>query len=368
VGTINTDQLLQFLQHYDIAAAVVIILISIAAAVIAKYMIKLVAWQLAKKTQTNLDDEILHALETPVLIGIILVGIFIASFTIQSLVPYHDLSLDPEQYPQRDLLFKIVFIVTILWVTLTGMRLIKAIFRWYEHEIAAKTASDFDDKYLHIIRRVINIFILVMAVLVMLNHLGIEITPLLAGLGIGGLAVALALQDSLGNFFAGFYTMTERAIKIGDYIETDGGVKGYVKDINWRTTKVQSLDNNLIILPNSKLSQATVTNYDSPNSTYTLAVPVGVSYDADLDKVEKVCIKVGTKVLTQLKELPKDQPPLVRYNQFADSSINFNVLLRIKNYANRFPVRHEFMKALKKEFDREKIEIPYPQRVIHTKK
>jgi len=255
----------------------------------------------------------------------------------------------------------------ILWTAFTLMRLIKAIFTWYEHELAVKTKTDFDDKYLHIIRRAINILILVMSMLILLHHLGIQISPLLAGLGIGGLAVALALQDSLGNFFAGFYTMTERAIKIGDYIETDSGVKGFVKDINWRTTKIQMMNNNMIIMPNSKLSQSIVTNFNSPDNRFSLLVPVGVSYDSDMDKVEKVAIKAAKEVLKELNELPKDSDPLVRYDMFADSSINLNVILRLKNYQNRWVVKHEFMKRLKKEFDKNKIEIPFPQRVVHMR-
>lgn len=353
---ITIDEYIVLLQTYDVWGAVLIIASSVVVAILAKYILKIFAWQLAKKTKTNLDDELLHALETPVLVGIILAGIITAAFTIHGLAA------------RTELMKKIAVVIGVMWFTLTITRVVKAVFKWYEHEIAAKTDSEFDDKYIHIIRRVINIFIIVMAVLILLHHLGIEISPLLAGLGIGGLAVALALQDSLGNFFAGFYTMTERAIKIGDYIETDSGVKGFVKDINWRTARIQMLDNNMIIIPNSKLSQSTVTNYDSPNSAYALGVAVGVGYDSDLAKVEKVCIKVGNDVLRAHKEQVKDAAPVVRYREFGDSSINLQVFLTLKNYKNRFIVKHEYIKALKKEFDKQKIEIPYPQRVVHMKR
>ncbi|MEM4267612.1 MAG: mechanosensitive ion channel family protein, partial [Candidatus Woesearchaeota archaeon] len=241
-------------------------------------------------------------------------------------------------------------------------------FKWYEKEIAIKTKSDIDDRYLHIIRRGINILIFVIAVLITLAKLGIEITPLLAGLGIGGLAVALALQDSLSNFFSGVYTMTDRSIKIGDYIETDSNIKGIIKDISWRTAKIQQLDGNLVIVPNSKLAQSIVTNYDAIDKSMALVVPVGVSYDSDLDKVERITIKVAKEVLRDKNQLPKNFEPVVRYTQFADFSINFNVILKINDFSQRFTVKHEFIKRLKKEYDKNKIEIPFPIRTIYMKK
>jgi small-conductance mechanosensitive channel len=371
VVEIDIQQIVNFLQAWKYAGALFIILISVAVAYAFKYIIKFIAWKLAKKTKTNLDDEILYALERPAVWGSIVLGIYIAVMTIipsiaSCMIPGEDGVLVDRCTP---VMWKVGFGLAILWITLTLQRLVRAFFKFYEQELAAKTKSNFDDKYLHIIRRAVNIFIFVVAIIIFLHRLGIQISPLLAGLGIGGLAVALALQDSLGNFFAGFYTMTERSIKIGDYIELEGAnVKGFVKDISWRTTKIQAVDNNIIIMPNSKLSQAIVINFDSPNRTYSLAVPIGVSYDSDLEKVEKVCIEVATKVLKNMDELPKDLPPLVRYNQFADSSINFNAILRVNNYVNRFTVRHEFMKALKSEFDKHRIEIPFPQRVVHMKK
>jgi len=204
--------------------------------------------------------------------------------------------------------------------------------------------------------------------ILILNALGINVTALVAGLGIGGIAIAFALQETLSQFFAGMYIMTDRPVRVGDYIELDSGQKGYVVDVGWRSTKIRELSNNIIVVPNSKLAGAIVTNYYLPEKEMACLVQVGVSYDSDLEKVEKVTVDVAKKVI---KRVEGDMPgfePFIRYHTFSDFSINFTVILRVKEFVDKYLLTHEFIKELHKRYKKEGIEIPYPIRTIYSRK
>ena len=124
-----------------------------------------------------------------------------------------------------------------------------------------------------------------------MNELGVSITPILTALGVGGLAVALALQDTLSNFFAGFYIMMAGQIRVGDYVKLDSGEEGYVVDISWRSLTIRTLPNNIVVVPNSKVAQANVTNYSLPEKRMSLLIKVGVSYDSEPDQIERILVE-----------------------------------------------------------------------------
>ena len=138
----------------------------------------------------------------------------------------------------------------------------------------------------------------------------------MASLGIAGLAVALALQDTFSNFFSAVYITADRPVKVGDYIELENGLKGYVEDVGWRSTRLRTLPNNSIIIPNNKLAQSILTNYDAPKPEMSIVIPVGVSYNSDLEKVEKVTVDVAKKVLGSVEGGVADFEPFIRYKEF----------------------------------------------------
>ncbi len=176
------------------------------------------------------------------------------------------------------------------------------------------------------------------------------------------------MQDTLSNIFAGFHITLSKQIRVGDYIKLDTGQEGYVVDIGWKNTKVRELPNNIIMIPNSKLSQAIVTNYYMPEKDMAVLVQVGVDYSSDLEKVEKVTVEVAKDVLKTVSGGDKSFEPFIRYHTFADSSINFSVILRGKEFTDKFLVTHEFIKRLKARYDKENITIPFPIRTVHLKK
>jgi small-conductance mechanosensitive channel len=206
--------------------------------------------------------------------------------------------------------------------------------------------------------------IAVLGVLVILNGLGLSITPMLTALGVGGLAVALALQEPLANFFAGLFITLAGQIRVGDYVKLDSGQEGYIADFSWRSTRLRMLANNLIVVPNAKLAQAIVVNHDLPSQDLAVLVEVGVDYTSDLRHVERVVVDVGRQVMRDVCGGVAEFEPFIRYHTFGDSSINFTAILRAKEFVDQYLVKHEFVKRLHARFNDEGIVIPFPIRTI----
>jgi small-conductance mechanosensitive channel len=174
------------------------------------------------------------------------------------------------------------------------------------------------------------------------------------------------------------YIASDKTIRLGDYIELDEERRGYVEKMTWRTIWIKTLTNNMVIIPNSKLADSTIINYNQPKAPMLIKVPVGVSYHSDLEKVEEVSLRVAKRIMKKthganVGEDPlrkygiESQEPFIRYTSFGDSNINFNVLFLIKDWVKQYEVKDEFIKALKKEFDKENIEISFPCRNIYER-
>jgi small-conductance mechanosensitive channel len=201
--------------------------------------------------------------------------------------------------------------------------------------------------------------------MIILDNLGISITPILTTLGIGSLAVAIALQDTLGNFFAGLYVKADRFIEPGQYVRLESGEEGYVAHIGWRSTRIRMLPNNMVIVPNSKIVQSIITNYYLPEKELAVLVQVGVHYDSDLRKVEQVTCEVAKEVLESVAGGVPSFDPFIRYHTFNQSSIDFSVILRGREFVDNFLIKHEFIKRLHARYKEERITIPFPIRTVY---
>jgi small-conductance mechanosensitive channel len=206
--------------------------------------------------------------------------------------------------------------------------------------------------------------IAVLGFLVILNGLGLSITPMLTALGVGGLAVALALQEPLANFFAGLFITLAGQIRVGDYVKLESGQEGYIVDFSWRSTRLRMLANNLVVVPNSKLAQAIVVNHHLPTPDLAVLVEVGVDYSSHLGHVERVVSDIGRSVMQEVTGAVPGFEPFIRYHTFADSSINFTVILRAREFVDQYLIKHEFIKRLHARFDQEGIVIPFPIRTL----
>ncbi|HEY4716101.1 MAG TPA: mechanosensitive ion channel family protein [bacterium] len=211
------------------------------------------------------------------------------------------------------------------------------------------------------------VIIFIVGGLIILQSLGISITPILTALGVGGLAVALALQDTLSNLFAGIHIIASRQVRQGDYIKLSSGEEGYVVDVNWRNTVIRALANNMVIIPNSNLAGALITNYYMPEKELAVLVQVGVSYGSDLLKVEQVTIEVAKEVMKSVLGGVPEFQPFTRYHTFGDFSVNFTVILRGKEFVDQYLIKHEFIKKLHERYKKEGIEIPFPVRTVYMR-
>ncbi len=306
---------------------------------------------LAKKTKTKVDEIIIDAVKTPIVVIFLLAGVNFA-LGLADFVPAQVTQYLPTVFS----------VVIILIATLAIGRAIKGILIYY-----GLTRPNLKS-LVPLLSKISKFLIYFIALVLILRSLGIDVTALVAGLGIAGIAIAFALQETLSQFFSGLYIMTDRPVRIGDYIELESGQKGYVVDVGWRSTRIRELPNNIIIIPNTKLAGARITNFYLPDKETACLVQVGVSYNSDLEKVERVTIEVGREAIKRVEGEMPGFDPFIRYHTFSDFSINFTVILRVKEYVDKFLLTHEFIKALHKRYKKEGIVIPFPIRTVYMKR
>lgn len=209
---------------------------------------------------------------------------------------------------------------------------------------------------------------LTVGVLVVLDQLGISVAPLLATLGVGALALALALQPTLGNIFAGIQMVAAGQFQIGDFLRVnDAGVEGYVTDIGWRTTTLRTLLDNYVVIPNSRLADSVLTNLHTPNPRVRLSIGVGVHYDTDLEEAERIAREVIREVQDQTEGGVSGFEGDIRWTAFGDSAITFDAILQARKPLDRFAVASAFIKRLHRRYNEADIEIPYPIRNLYLR-
>jgi len=251
--------------------------------------------------------------------------------------------------------------LSVLWLislTLVGFRVSDELIHRYASKLSAALPLT------SLTQNIARGSILAIGALMVLNNLGVSITPMLAALGVGGLAVALALQDTLSNLFAGVYITIARQIRMGDYVKLDSGDEGHVMDIAWRNTRLKTLSNNWVVIPNTKLAQAIVTNFDLPSPELAVLVEVVVDYKSDLKEVERVTVEVGTQVMREVSGGILQFEPFIRYHTFGEVGVQFTVILRGKTFVDQYLIKHEFIKRLHQRYAKEGILIPTPIRGV----
>ncbi len=307
--------------------------------------------RLSKTTATTIDDVLLETLRSPSVLWAAAISLYIAIGT----------SHFPARYVHYGL--EILYILIVLSITLVSATLISM----FAQNAIQKSAAGTHVSGLS--RTIIKAVVFALGGLIILNGLGVSITPMLTALGVGGLAVALALQDTLSNLFAGMHILIEMPVRIGDYIKLDSGEEGFVSDIGWRTTRIRQLANNIIIIPNSKLAQSNITNYFMPEKRMSLLISIGVSYDCDPEHVEKILVEEATEAAGAIPGLLADPAPFVRFIPgFGDSSLDFTLICQVSEFVDQYLAQHELRKRIFKRFKKEGIEIPFPQRTVHIKK
>ena len=305
-------------------------------------------------TPTNLDVSLVRAFRRPLTLGILLSGLYLAVA-----LPF-ELPLTVKHTIDRA-----AGIIGLVLGIFAATRVVSALFTWYYDEIAPHTPSTLDDRIMPMLRRIATGLVYALGVLLVLDLLNVNISPILASLGLGGLAVALALQPTLANLFAGTYVMTEGVVHPGDYIQLEDGVAGYVIDVGWRSTRLRTWTNNLVVVPNSRFAETIITNYQGPIPAVNIYLTCGVSLDSDLVLVEQVCREEMERLLDTDPRAVKEYGAYFAYESFDDSNITFYLFIQARDRIASFEVQSELIRFVQQRFQEEGIVINYPMRTIN---
>ena len=324
-----------------------IILIYALLAKIADLFIDRVLKKLTARTAITFDDALIELAHRPICWTILLLGLQHA-LVLQTLAP-----------PWKTILPAIIeSAILLLWFA--------ALFRfihWFVEESAQRMVERGkigSDLFL-LLKNVLRVVAVVAGLLWLLSIWNVNLTPLFASAGIAGIAVALAAKDTLANFFGGVSIFADRSFKVGDFIILDSGERGEVVEIGIRSTRIKTLDDVLITIPNSILATTKITNESAPTPRYRIRIPVGVAYGSDVDEVEATLMAVALAE----EQVVREPGPLVRFRAFGESSLDFVLLVWVDDPSLNVGVTHKLLKAIYKTFNAKGITIPFPQRDVH---
>nr|WP_092072662.1 mechanosensitive ion channel family protein [Dendrosporobacter quercicolus]NSL48937.1 mechanosensitive ion channel family protein [Dendrosporobacter quercicolus DSM 1736]SDM47983.1 Mechanosensitive ion channel [Dendrosporobacter quercicolus] len=306
--------------------------------------------QLADATKWECDEVIVCALR-----GRLIKWLFIAGL-------YSVVLVTPLPYNITGISKSVLIVIFVLSVTAAAAHIAVGVINVY----AKKSRRAFPST--SIFTNLTISLLVIIGALIIMQSLGISITPLLTALGVGGLAVALALQDTLSNFFAGLHILFSRPIRPSDYIRLDTGEEGYVIDITWRNTSIRDLTENMIVVPNSKMATAKIINFSLPTKSLIILMPIGVSYNSDLEQVERITAETAREVMAEVPGGMPDYEPVVRFNSFGEYSVQYNVLMCVQEFAAQYLVKHEFIKRLHRNYRMAGIKVPYPVQTVYLRK
>jgi MscS family membrane protein len=306
--------------------------------------------RLTKKTETIVDDLIVERTQNPISWLIMFVG-----------ARYSILILNVG-FIFKNMIIHVIDSLVILTITLIIIRVLDIIIDNWGMKFASKTDSSLDDDVLPLIHKFANVFLVIMGFLFVLQEWGVQIGPFLASLGIAGLAIGFAVQDSLKNIFGGVSLIIDKNFKVGDTIQLDNGTKGKINDIGLRSTKIRSFNNEVIIYPNGILANTWFYNFAQPDDSARSVIEFGVEYGSDPEKVKKVAYDVVKKIPKILKE----PQPFVRFNKMNDFSLDFKLYYWVPNYSDRFMTEDAVMTNLYQALNKAKIGIPFPTRTVYN--
>jgi len=311
----------------------------------------------AQETETKWDDIIVAAIGTPLQVTIVAIAVY-AALNMIGILPLNYPGLLDDQ------------IITAFWIIM-GAWIISSflhdIIRVYGHEFAEKSDSDWDDRLVELLELIVKYLVWFAALMMLLWAFKIDITPFLAGAGIAGLALALAAQDIISNFFGGAIITIDKPFTVGDRVKVDN-YYGDIISIGPRSTRIRTLDNQIVTIPNNKITTNVITNYSQPDVKLRITIPVSVAYGTDPERVKDILMEIAKNTIRKTDYLLDDPAPTVFFSEFADSSLNFILRVWMKKYNTPDEVKDTINLQIAKRFAEENIEIPFPQMDVHMKK
>ena len=339
----------------ELIKAMVIIVVFFLGSYVVTFLMTMLE-KVTSKSETDLDAKIVKAAKLPVRYLAILLGFFFA---------FRDFGwtwmIKDKEFGMADIFF--VFIAIL--VAFTVSRIMKTIFSWYGE---TDKGANMNQTMFIFSRKVVSAIVYLIAAMIVLGQFDIQIGPLLAGLGVMGLAIAFGLQETMANLFAALFLVLDKSINVGDWIQLEGGTKAYIEDISWRSVRIRTIGGNTVIVPNSKFVGQNISSYDYPVRSFYTSIRLGVAYGTDLEKAEYVAMQAAEKVIKDEKVTEQENNPIVRYKEFGESSIDFIVIVKVDKVQDEGRIKHALIKQIAKDFEEAKIEIPFPQRVVYMKK
>jgi small-conductance mechanosensitive channel len=303
----------------------------------------------ARRTATDIDDLILKAVQGPICLATALGGAWLALRALP-------LPGEMDAYLNRGWI-----VAATLLLVAVGLRMINSLTR----EVVQKSPTLAGAS--GIIRVVGRVVVLSLGGVMILQSLGIAVEPLIASLGIGSLAVGFALKDTLSNLFAGVYLFADRPLRVGDYVKIEGGEEGFVEAIGWRATRIRMLANNMIIVPNAKLSESILTNYDLPEPQMSVVLKIAVACDTDPTRLLQVLVEEAKAGIPEIPGLLADPEPIARFSPgFNDNTFEFSLIVWVSRYVDQYQVQSELRRKIFTRFHREGIHIPFQQQTIRA--
>ncbi|WP_424356884.1 mechanosensitive ion channel family protein [Methanocella sp. MCL-LM] len=329
----------------NLLTAVSIVLLSVILALFTRLVLNRLAPRLVAMTRAKLDDEIVAAFNRPVQVFILAAGTYAALKLLRGLPEIIAGNLDA-----------IYLTVVIMIAAYQLAKIADLLLCWYEQKTGTQDSSGLNTSMISFARKSVNIIIYGLAIVTVLAQLNVEITPLLASLGVAGIAVALAAQALLSNVFGAVAILTDRPYKVGDRIELSSGEYGDVIDIGLRSTRIRTLDNRIVIVPNADISSSHIYNYSEPNQNLRYTIKIGISYTSDVEKASNILVDIAS----DLRGALKDPAPVVYVEGFGDYSIKLVMLVWGENFRRDWDLPDRIYRQAIKRFPEEGIEIPYP--------
>ena len=346
--------MLEILRQYilnDYVRALVVLVLVFVVLKFVVFVTEKVVLKATKKTKTDIDDKIIEKTSRPFSFIVFLIGFRIA---------INELSFSVEIL---EVVSRLIYSGVILLVGYISYSVIDLLISFSWGKISSKAKTKIDKSLSSLMHSVLRIVWIVFVFLYILNLWGIEIGPFLAGLGIGGIAVAFAMQESLSNIFGGVSIILDKTVRVGDVVSLDNDTSGTILKVGLRSTKIKTFDNEVIIVPNSVLSQSRVQNLAQPEPKSRVVVPFSVAYGEDIAKVKKI-------ILNEIKKVNNisDEPiPVVRFLEMADSSLNFKVYFFVESFNYKLDAIDEANTLIYNILNKNKIEIPYPHVDVNLK-
>jgi small-conductance mechanosensitive channel len=326
-----------------------VLIVTLIIAYLAKFVFRKILKPLTKKTKTKVDDLIIKSISSIIFYVLLVLGIKYG-------LRYFEL--------KTTIYNNLINTLLVIIVSLLLVRIVNNFFKHWAEEWRYKTKTTTDERIIPLLQKIVKAVVIILAVIFIFSAWNINISPLLATAGIAGLAIGLAVKDSLANILGGLQLVLDKTFKVGDKVELESGEMGVILDIGLRSTKLKTYDNEVIHIPNGTLANAKIKNFTQPDFSIRVNVEFGVEYGSDPEKVRQVVVEAMKKI----DEVLEDPEPVVEFKKMSDFSLDFIARAWVKEYTQAYSMKLKMTDEIHKSLNEAKIGIPFPTRTVFTKK